>query len=71
MPMLYSSINDILIPYKFFLGISKYLQHFNWRQTEEDHRAKDLDERKFKDFREKDRFMDKPEFQALFFVKKW
>ena len=71
MPMLYSSINVILIPYKFFLGISKYLQRFSRRQTEEDHRAKGLDESKFKDFREKDRFMDKPEFQALFFVKKW
>ena len=69
--MLCSIINVILMPYKFFLGISKYLQRFSRRQTEEDCRAKDLDESKFKDFREKDRFMNKPEFQALFFVKKW
>jgi hypothetical protein len=72
-----SSINAIVIQCHtyaaliFPIGFSKYLYRFSRRHTEEDRRTKGVGDNKFKGFRMKDRFMNKPEFQALFFVKKW
>ena len=52
-------------------GTSKYLRHFTFGSLRyQSDKVKDKYEKKG-DFSSKERFKNKPEFQTLFFVKKW